>query len=48
MNFQEAFRLPAVKEIQDVFSIGVKRQEIKSAEKKNLVGGVMWGRQEIE
>lgn len=48
MNFHKVFRLSAIKEVQNIFSVGVKSQEIKSAEKKNLVSGVMWGRQEIE
>lgn len=41
MNFQEAFR-PPVKEVQDIFSLGVKRQEIKSTE-KNVQLVVQWG-----
>lgn len=35
MNCQEAFRHLAVKEAQDIFSADVRRQESKSAEKKN-------------
>lgn len=29
VNFQEAVRLPAVKEVEDISRCGVKRQEMK-------------------
>lgn len=34
MDFQEAFRLPAIKEVQDIFSVRIKSQKIKSEGKK--------------